>query len=100
MMTSIGKIFEGLTRDKHTTKVLARDLEGQPVTPYDPTAVKWCAAGWLELMYPANATHIMQKLADDWEGVEGPNDEFGYVYIEHLQGMTEEFELWYREPNE
>ncbi|MCI0554178.1 MAG: hypothetical protein L0287_24780 [Anaerolineae bacterium] len=102
MRTSIAKIFEGLTQEKHTVKALARNHRGEPVEACSSEAVKWCAAGWLQNRYPASYDLIIQRI-----NVRNPNcfigqdnDQFGYPFIEHLQSMDEEFELWYREPNE
>ncbi|MCI0555469.1 MAG: hypothetical protein L0287_31370 [Anaerolineae bacterium] len=102
MKTSIAKIFAGLTREKHTTGAFALDDQNQSVAASDKTAVRWCAAGWLQNRYPLNYDLVIQKInvhiPDRF--IAQDNDQLGYAYIKELQMIDEEFELWYLEPDE
>ncbi|MCI0555470.1 MAG: hypothetical protein L0287_31375 [Anaerolineae bacterium] len=102
MRTSIAKIFEGLTPEMHTIGAFARNTDEQSVAAWDMAAVKWCAEGWLECRYPANARYLRTLISMDsgYTPIAQENDSKGYAFIEDLQNRNEEFELWYPEPNE
>ncbi|MCI0562950.1 MAG: hypothetical protein MN733_31115 [Nitrososphaera sp.] len=101
MKTSIAKIFSGLTPEKHTTGAYARNALGESVEASSSIAVKWCAASWIEVMYPANAAYIRQRLEDNnCPNLIEYNDRLGYAFIQELQSMDKEFDLWHPEPNE
>ncbi|MCI0554177.1 MAG: hypothetical protein L0287_24775 [Anaerolineae bacterium] len=101
MITSIAKIFAGLTPEKHTTNAYARNAQGESVEASSREAVKWCATSWIEVMYPNNASDIRQILADgNWLNLIEENDSKGYAFIKELQTMDEELDLWHPEPNE
>ncbi|MCI0555471.1 MAG: hypothetical protein L0287_31380 [Anaerolineae bacterium] len=100
MKTSIAKIFSGLTPEKHCTESFAENEQGHAVKACSPFAVKWCALGWIEYLYPENRQAIeaeMKKRLNYGFGTRGyiewQNDDRGYTFIEELRLMDKEFEI-------
>ncbi|MCI0562951.1 MAG: hypothetical protein MN733_31120 [Nitrososphaera sp.] len=95
MITSIAKIFAGLTPEKHTVGAPARTKTGFSVSANNPRAVKWCATGWLDLKYPDHASYIQSILGlkSQYACLVCENDHRGYALIEDLLTLDEEIEL-------
>jgi len=92
MTTALTKsVFAGLTPDKFCTGSLARDIDGRKVFPEDPTAVKWCAFGWI-LRYTLTEIELyavikdLDKLANilGYPQATFANDQMGYKFIETI----------------
>ena len=92
--------FRDFGQDKHCVGSLAENAQGSIVTPNNPSAVKWCAVGWLFHTRPPDTTGWREEPADiytqleriardlGYNSISEANDALGYRFIEILRRET------------
>jgi len=91
------RLFARLTRDKFCIGKLARNSEGQAVSPLNETATQWCAMAWIQINTSKgspdrrNIFQEVSKLARSYghTGIFEANDRMGYGFIEAIMAKRD-----------